>query len=227
MSAIMRMCEIIPDCSVQMTAFLNSVMESNKDDRIQLIKNHISTKYPNENPDIWSYQDLCDYIESNINMVYTGSDPMYQSMKIESIVIKPAPFWSPTDALYIRKKKDQINKLLQISTPISFESIDGSKHVRIPFAEVRDKNGQRVYRQGWFFKNRFLDSVCQYRICTTVEELRKTLDDIIDVKKRRNDSDLDQSMNQRGVKAYQYFIKTFNTLSTQYPEKRYFVQISF
>lgn len=227
MSATMRMCEIIPDCCIQMTDFLNSVMESNKDDRIRLIKNHILNNYPDENLNSWSYQDLCDYIESGINLVYTGSDSMYQSMRIESLVIKPNPFSSPSDSLYIQKKKNQINKLLQISTPISFESIDGSKHVRIPFAEVRDENGQRVYRQGWFFKNRFLDSVCSYRICTTEEELRKTLDDIIDVKKRRNDSDWDQSMNQRGVKAYQYFIKTFNTLSTQYPEKRYFVQISF
>ena len=49
MSAIMRMCEIIPDCSIQMTDFLNSVMESNKDDRIQLIKNHILINYPDEN----------------------------------------------------------------------------------------------------------------------------------------------------------------------------------
>lgn len=227
MSACMLMCEIVPDCSVDRTNFIKSILKINKQDRIGFIKEHILNKYPDENLTDWSYQDLCDYIESCTTIRYTGSNPEYMGKRIDTLVLKPSPFWCPSDALYIRKKYNQYKKLLKITDPIQYESFDGSNHIRIPFLEVCDENGDRVYRQGWFFTSKFLNSVCQYRICTSVYELRKTLDKIIDVKKRRNDSEWEQSMSHRGLEAYQYFIKTFSDLSSKYPEKKYFVIISF
>lgn len=82
-------------------------------------------------------------------------------------------------------------------------------------------NDRPAYRQGWFFKQKWLDSDMPIVICTSYEDLKKSLDRIIDV--TRSDDD----MNKRGVEAYQYFLYAIKELTKRNPDKKYFVEISF
>lgn len=125
--------------------------------------------------------------------------------------------------LYTTHKKPslrQIKKLYKLGVVKKHYFNNSGLFEYVPFVEAK-LDGEIVYRQGWFFKNKWLNSELPLVICTSYEDLKRSLDRIIDVKSR------DTDMNKRGVEAYQYFLEAFKTLKEQNPDKKYFVIIEF
>lgn len=125
--------------------------------------------------------------------------------------------------LYTTRKKPslrQIKKLYKLGAVKKHYFNNSALFEYVPFVETK-LNGGIVYRQGWFFKNKWLNSEFPLIICTSYEDLKRSLDRVIDVKSQ------DIDMNKRGVEAYQYFLEAFKTLTEQNPDKKYFVKIAF
>lgn len=83
-------------------------------------------------------------------------------------------------------------------------------------------SGEKVYRQGYFFKRNWLNSETPLKICTSYKDLENTLNKIIVVNDRKRNTE-----NKRGVEAYQFILKAFKDLTEQNPNKKYFVVIAF
>lgn len=119
---------------------------------------------------------------------------------------------------------EQLNKLREagivkkhiIKTP----GMNDSVYEYIPVKVARVEN-EPVYRQGWFFKSAWLRSDTALIFCTTLEDLKESLDKVIDTNSGYQDED------EKGREAYEFILNSFNNLLRQNPDKRYFVKIAF
>lgn len=114
----------------------------------------------------------------------------------------------------------QLNKLRDLGVVQKHRFDSTGTYEYIPVKAVKF-DGHHVYRSGWFFDTKWLESEMPIIICTSYDDLRKSLDRVIDVKSR------DADMNKRGVEAYQYFLMAYKKLTEQNPDKKYFVKIAF
>lgn len=114
----------------------------------------------------------------------------------------------------------QIKKLYKLGVVQKYYFKTSGVYEYIPVRVAR-LNDEPAYRQGWFFKQKWLDSDMPIIICTSYDDLKRSLDRIINVTKS------DDDMNERGVEAYQYFLHAFKELTKRNPDKKYFVEISF
>ena len=119
----------------------------------------------------------------------------------------------------------------------SIINIDFYGHHRL-YLPVRNKvkfinlNGEEdhAHRQGFFFKSSWMLGKHTSRLCTSLSQLRRTLDEIITVKHTRQISNKERRYDfemKRGLEAYQNIIHCYEQLTKENPDKKYFVEISF
>lgn len=232
MSATMTIYEVVPNVKYVgndiMNMFKNFFNRSKKRDVEDIMAERYGYDLHDHTYDEWkeAYRDIVNHafidettgefipkadIEDNLNEFGFRSLDMFD--------------FSDYKGLSIRGKKihpvlRQLKKLRELGVVKKHYFKPSGLYEYIP-VKVAMLNERPAYRQGWFFKQKWLDSDMPLVICTSYDDLKKSLDRIIDVRRG------DEAMNERGVEAYQYFLYAFKELTKQNPDKKYFVEISF
>lgn len=231
MSATISMLEVVPNVKYVGNPIMDRFRDFWNHPRKDDIENEIARRYgydPNNHTyDEWhaAYNDVMNnaYIDETTGQFIPFGDISDEHDEFGFTALKFFDLGDYRGVLKGRKARPmlrQIKKLrdLGVVQKHNFNPTGTYEYVPVRIAKLGE---HPVYRQGWFFKNKWLNSDMPIIVCTSYDNLKKSLDRVIDVTSR------DADMNKRGVEAYQYFLMAFKKLTEQNPDKKYFVEISF
>lgn len=227
MSATMIMFEVITDVKYVgnpiMDIFNDYFNRSKKDNVEKMLAEQYGYDLNNHSYKDWlmAYNDVVNhaYIDESTGQFISVAEPNEFGFSQFS-VFDLGVYRGDLKGRKARPMLRQLKKLRDLGVVQKHRFDSTGTYEYIPVKVVRF-DGHQVYRSGWFFDTKWLESEMPILICTSYDDLRKSLDRVIDVKSG------DADMNKRGVEAYQYFLMAFKKLTEQNPDKKYFVKIAF